>query len=133
MTTKKTITLTPELEIVISEKKINFNAYVNRLIKEDMLAIAKPSKNDLEIRPIENKDSEYILKEITIANSNLERLFNYCEEIKDENIEIKSQYVSIEKAITSLLKMNTDTAKLLLDNTKNINRLCSVLTNLQKK
>ena len=125
MTIKKTITLTTELELVIAKKQINFNAYVNKLIKEDLFKNTIQSKTDIDLTPLTNKN-EIILKEILIANDNIDLLLN-------ENEEIKSQYKSIENAIMELLKANNKTAELLLKNTSNINKLCEVLNGLNER
>jgi hypothetical protein len=136
MTTKKTITLTPELEKAIADKKINFNAYVNSLIKEDLFNIAKPSKTEIDLNPIVERH-ELLLTEILIANDALNKNDRDSEEIKKDISEIKYNYQSVEKAVLQLQAQNIQTIELLnkniTENTNNINKLCRVLANLQKK
>lgn len=136
MATKKTITLTPELEIAIAEKKINFNAYVNRLIKEDLFNTAKPSKTEIDLSPLAERN-ELILKEILIANDALNKNDRDSEKIKNDMFEMKSNYQSVEKAIMQLQQQSKMTITLLGDyiksNNENLNKLARLLQSLQKK
>ncbi|MDP2230831.1 hypothetical protein [Methylotenera sp.] len=136
MTTKKTITLTPELEIALAEKKINFNAYVNNLIKEDLFNTAKPSNIEIDLSPLEERN-ELILKEILIANDALNKNDRDSEEIKNDMFEMKSNYQSVERAIIQLQQQSKMTITLLGDyiktNNENLNKLARLLQSLQKK
>lgn len=136
MATKKTITLTPELELALTDKKINFNAYVNKLIKEDLFNIAKPSKTEIDLSPLEERN-ELMFKEILIANDALNKINSDIEEIKNDIAETKSNYVSLENAILQFSAQHLKTSELLLSNMKttniNLNKLGSILVSLQKK
>lgn len=136
MTTSKSIKLDDELNNIIVARKINFNAYVNSLIKEDLFNIAKPSKTEIDLSPLEGKN-ELILKEILIANDALNKNDRDSEEIKKDMFEMKSNYQSVEKAIMQLQQQSKMTITLLGDyiksNNENLNKLARLLQSLQKK
>jgi predicted RNase H-like nuclease (RuvC/YqgF family) len=109
---------------------------VNSLIKEDLFNIAKPSKTEIDLNPIVERH-ELLLTEILIANDALNKNDRDSEEIKKDISEIKYNYQSVEKAVLQLQAQNIQTIELLnkniTENTNNINKLCRVLANLQKK
>lgn len=136
MTTSKSIKLDDELNNIIVARKINFNAYVNSLIKEDLFNIAKPSKTEIDLKPIMERH-ELLLTEILKANDALDKNDRDSEEIKKDIFEIKYNYQAVEKAVLQLQEQNIKTIELLnkniTENTNNINKLCRVLASLQKK
>jgi len=136
MTIKKTITLTTELETVIADKKINFNAYVNKLIKEDLFNTAKPSNIEIDLSSLEERN-ELILKELLIANDALNKNDKDNEEIKNDVYEAKCNYQSVEKKIILLTEEYKKTTELLYNSIKttneNLNKLGRILASLQKK